>query len=724
MERLLRSPISKRLFECAIGLEVHAQITASSQKLFSNTITRAPSSSSSSSTSSSTSFIKPFDVAHPGTLPQAPNKECVFQAIRTGLALKGDISTISSFERKHYTYPDLPHGYQITQLYQPIVTNGSLIFSAPLISQNRNKNNTLFLSRPTNLSNIEKGRIPSLGTLFPKKCGIDRIQLEMDSGKSIFKKNNTSSSSSSSSFIENEEGESEITLNEEGFTWTIDFKRAGVALLEIVSFPDLRSPEEAANYLKSLISLLKRIGVNDGMLEEGALRCDVNVSVRNVSEEYIQVVDEIEVFPFIKSVDNENPSTTSSSSLLQKIDEFRRQNLLNFGSRVEMKNLSSLRAVYRAIEHESERQILLLEQGQVIERETRSFDFLTRTSARLRSKSTLMDYRFMPEPDLVPLVISKDMIDKAKISLPELPNDIIQRLINSFGLSHTIASSIVNNEDEKTVLFFENVLIKAITYVESTSMVSNTNKNELIKKMAKPVANWILNDLFGLLHKANDMKSISHTNANNNNNSSPSFGEIISLSNCGISVEWLGELVALVENGYLSGKRGKAILAMLITGKEVDENRVSISTQDQPLFPFINSKSKSNSKSPREIAEENGWLIKSLFTSTGVTNSGNKNENEINTVTYSIKQHAITLVNDPKHKESVQKWRIKGSDRVHSALVKALLETSKEAASNPKLASDYIKEALGPLGQRDEAHIGRKAARKLAEEEKKKKKEE
>jgi Asp-tRNA(Asn)/Glu-tRNA(Gln) amidotransferase B subunit len=330
-----------------------------------------------------------------------------------------------------------------------------------------------------------------------------------------------------------------------------------------------------------------------------------------------------------------------------------------------------------------------------------------------------MDYRFMPEPDLVPLVISKDMIDKAKVSLPELPNDIIQRLISSFGLSHTIASSIVNNEDEKTVLFFENVLIKAITYVESISMVSNTNKNELIKKMAKPVANWILNDLFGLLHKANDMKSISHTNTNTAN-SSPSFGEIISLSNCGISVEWLGELVALVENGYLSGKRGKAILAMLITGKEVDENRVSISTQDQPLFPSI----KSKSKSPREIAEEKGWLVKSLITSTDVTNSGNKNENEINTITKSIKQHAITLVNDPKHEESVRKWRLKGSDRVHSALVKALLETSIEAASNPKLASDYIKEALGPLGQRDEVHIGRKAARKLAEEEKKKKKEE
>jgi len=809
MERIFFNPTTKRLFECAVGLEVHAQITASSYKLFSNALTRAPTSTSSSLTNASyyaSLDIEPFDAAHPGTLPRAPNSDCVFHAIRTGLALKGDISKVSSFERKHYNYPDLPHGYQITQLTQPMVTNGHLIFSAPLISQNRHKSTTgnlQYRSRSASCSSPLSGttRLPSTSMLFQRICGIDQIQLEMDSGKSNIKKGTTSSNTL---IIDGDDGNfADISppsglnaadkTSSTSLSWLVDFKRAGVALLEIVSKPDLRSPEEAANYLKSLIALLKRIEVNDGMLEEGALRCDVNVSIRPVDEEYIQELERIEVAPFLAENSqlsmssstlpsvtsslssafkdelhskNSNDSTTSSSSRnLSQVLDFRRRNLHNFGQRVEMKNLSSIRAVYRAVEHETERQISLFESGQSIDRETRSFDFLTRTSARLRSKSTLMDYRFMPEPDLAPLIISDELINRAKASLPELPSETIERLILKYALPNAIASTLVTMNDDVdkilTVAFFEDTVKNSVeVMMGNDSIVSdvdeqmerksdqrkgtldneglNLKRNEWIRKMARPVANWILNDFSGLLRKAASSPTSSSSSSFSTSSTLSSNSPSSSLNTSPLSIisaKAFGELIALVEGGQLSGKRGKAILTYIVTGEDTGGADFKKMNHSNSVF--------SRSLSPREIAQTKGWITMSNTNISGDnTPLGKEKDNERggggeggesernqqvpqkeneNDMTKLLRQRiqiqANALVNDPVHAESVNKWRVKGSDRVHSALVKVLLETSSESASHPRLAAECIKDALGPLGQRDEKPIGRKAARKLAAEE-------
>ena len=303
-------------WEVVIGLEVHAQVS-SNAKLFSGA-----SASFGSAPNENVSLV---DAAMPGMLPVI-NRECVYQAIRTGLGLKAQINLTSVFDRKNYFYADLPQGYQISQFKDPIVGEGSL-------------------------------RIV-MADGSTRDIGIERLHLEQDAGKSMHDQHPTKS--------------------------YIDLNRTGVALMEIVSRPDMRSAAEAAAYVRKLRSILRYLGTCDGNMEEGSLRADVNVSVRRPN----------------------GP----------------------LGTRTETKNLNSLRFIQAAIDYEVARQIEIIEDGGAIDQETRLFDTATGTTRTMRSKEDAHDYRYFPDPDLLPMIVTQDEVDALASALPELPDDIRDRL--------------------------------------------------------------------------------------------------------------------------------------------------------------------------------------------------------------------------------------------------------------------------------------------------------
>ena len=328
-------------WEVVIGLEVHAQVS-SSAKLFSGAPTKFGAEPNQN--------VSLVDAAMPGMLPVI-NKECVNQAVRTGLGLKAEINLFSVFDRKNYFYADLPQGYQISQFKQPIVGEGVL-------------------------------RI-DLADGSSKDIGIERLHLEQDAGKSMHDQHPSKS--------------------------YIDLNRTGVALMEIVSRPDIRSAAQAAAYVKKLRSILRYLGTCDGNMEEGSLRADVNVSVRRPGAE--------------------------------------------LGTRTETKNLNSLRFIQQAIDYEVARQIEIIEDGGVIDQETRLFDTNTGVTRTMRSKEDAHDYRYFPDPDLLPLEISQSDVDKLAADLPELPDSIKDRLMHDYGLSAYDASVIT--EERETAAFYE-----------------------------------------------------------------------------------------------------------------------------------------------------------------------------------------------------------------------------------------------------------------------------
>ncbi|MEC8642249.1 MAG: Asp-tRNA(Asn)/Glu-tRNA(Gln) amidotransferase subunit GatB, partial [Pseudomonadota bacterium] len=290
------------------------------------------------------------DAAMPGMLPVI-NQECVRQAIRTGLGLKAEINLVSVFDRKNYFYADLPQGYQISQYKQPLVGAGLLRLDMPD------------------------------GTT--REIGIERLHLEQDAGKSMHDQHPSKS--------------------------YIDLNRTGVALMEIVSRPDMRSAAEAAAYVRKLRSILRYLGTCDGNMEEGSLRADVNVSVRRPGAE--------------------------------------------FGTRTETKNLNSLRFIQQAIDYEVARQIEIIEDGGAIDQETRLFDTSTGTTRAMRSKEDAHDYRYFPDPDLLPLVIPQAEVDELSAALPELPDQIRDRLTGEYGLSAYDAAVIT--EERETATYYE-----------------------------------------------------------------------------------------------------------------------------------------------------------------------------------------------------------------------------------------------------------------------------
>jgi len=364
------------------------------------------------------------DAAMPGMLPVI-NAFCVEQAVKTGLGLKAKINKHSVFERKNYFYADLPQGYQISQFAEPIVGEGTVVLDMPD------------------------------GTT--RDIGIERLHMEQDAGKSMH--------------------------DQDPKRTFIDLNRSGVALMEIVSKPDLRSPEEAGIYLRKLRSILRYLGTCDGNMEQGSMRADVNVSVRQPGETDLR-------------------------------------------TRTEIKNVNSVRFVMQAIEHEAERQVEAYESGGDVVQETRLFDSAKNETRPMRSKEFAHDYRYFPDPDLLPVTLTDAEIEDIRQHLPELPDDKKQRFIDDFGLSAYDAGVLV--AEKETAEFFE----KAAAGHD-----------------AKLAANWVTGNLFGALNK--DGQAIAD---------SP------------VSAEALGELLGLIGDDTISGRIAKDVFdEMFATGKGARE---------------------------------------------------------------------------------------------------------------------------------------------------------
>jgi aspartyl-tRNA(Asn)/glutamyl-tRNA(Gln) amidotransferase subunit B len=326
------------------------------------------------------SHVSLVDAAMPGMLPVI-NEECVAQAVRTGLGLKAQINLRSTFDRKNYFYPDLPQGYQISQYKSPIVGEGTVIVDM--------RDEDSFT------------------------VGIERLHLEQDAGKSLHDQHPTMS--------------------------FVDLNRSGVALMEIVSKPDMRTSDQARAYVTKLRTILRYLGTCDGDMEKGNLRADVNVSVRRPGEP--------------------------------------------FGTRCEIKNVNSIRFIGQAIEYEARRQIGILEDGGRIDQETRLFDAVKGETRSMRSKEEAHDYRYFPDPDLLPLEFTQAFVDGLKAQLPELPDEKKARFIKDFGLTPYDASVLVSERESAD--FYEAVL----------AQLANRNRD------GKLAANWVINELFGRLNK-------------------------------------------------------------------------------------------------------------------------------------------------------------------------------------------------------------------------------
>ncbi len=357
------------------------------------------------------------DAALPGMLPVI-NKFCVKQAIKTGIGLNAKINKRSVFDRKNYFYADLPQGYQISQFKDPIVGEGKVILDMP------------------------SGQ---------KEVGIERLHLEQDAGKSIH------------------DLDPKNTF--------VDLNRSGVALMEIVSKPDLRSPDEVNAYVKKLRSIMRYLGTCDGNMQEGSLRADVNVSVRKKGSK-------------------------------------------EFGTRCEIKNVNSIKFMQMAIEFEANRQVDLIEDGQSIDQETRLFDTKKNETRSMRSKEDAHDYRYFPDPDLLPLEVSDDFIEKLKLEIPELPDEKKKRFIEKFKLSPYEATILVS--DNETSNYFENVIKKSDV---------------------KLATNWIIGELFAALNEKN-----------------------LEIAQSPISAGNLSKLINLIKDGTISGKIAKTVFEHMMEG--------------------------------------------------------------------------------------------------------------------------------------------------------------
>ncbi|MCF7699789.1 Asp-tRNA(Asn)/Glu-tRNA(Gln) amidotransferase subunit GatB [Loktanella sp. M215] len=410
---------AKHDWELVIGLEVHAQV-ATKAKLFSGASTLFGAEPN-----SNVAFV---DAGMPGMLPVI-NEACVAQAVRTGLGLKAQINLMSAFDRKNYFYPDLPQGYQISQLYHPIVGEGEVLVE--------------------------------LGDGTARLVRIERIHLEQDAGKSIHDMDPTMS--------------------------FVDLNRTGVALMEIVSRPDIRGPEEAAAYVAKLRQIMRYLGTCDGNMQNGNLRADVNVSV-------------------CRPGDYEKYQAT--------------QDFGHLGTRCEIKNMNSMRFIQMAIEVEARRQIAIIEDGGSVTQETRLYDPDKNETRSMRSKEEAHDYRYFPDPDLLPLEIEQAWVDDIKASLPELPDAKKARFISDFGLSDYDAS--VLTADVSNAAYFEDVAKGGD---------------------GKLAANWVINELFGRLKKDGDK----------------------GIADSPIPAARLAQIVALIKAETISGKIAKDVFDIAYT---------------------------------------------------------------------------------------------------------------------------------------------------------------
>tara|TARA_B100001113_G_scaffold120022_1_gene98053 strand:+ start:1814 stop:3283 length:1470 start_codon:yes stop_codon:yes gene_type:complete len=432
---------------------------------------------------SSTSFgsdhntqVSFVDAGMPGMLPVI-NSVCVEQAIKTGLGLNAKINNFSIFDRKNYFYPDLPQGYQISQFEQPIVGNGMITID------------------------LENGD--------SKNVGIERLHLEQDAGKSLHDQH------PSYSFV--------------------DLNRSGVALMEIVSMPDMRSPEEAQAYVKKLRNIMKYLQTCDGNMEEGSLRADINVSVRKPGDD--------------------------------------------LGTRCEIKNVNSIKFIGQAIVYEAKRQIDMIEKGNQVEQQTRLFDPKKGQTRSMRSKEESHDYRYFPDPDLLPLTFTDDFVDEIKKTLPELPDIRRKRFIDTYGLSSYDSNILVS--EKETADYFEEA-------------VKNSNP--------KLVCNWVIGELFSVLNKMNK-----------------------SIENCPIKAKDLGELINLIDNETITGRIAKDVFEiMLDTGDDpisiVESNNMRQVNDLSEIEAIIDKIIESNPDQVKTLSEKPnliGWFVGQAMKETG-----------------------------------------------------------------------------------------------------------
>ncbi|WP_208432826.1 Asp-tRNA(Asn)/Glu-tRNA(Gln) amidotransferase subunit GatB [Bartonella taylorii] len=474
-----RTPDSKRFisgitgdWEVIIGMEVHAQIISNS-KLFSGASTKFGAEPN--------NHVSLIDAAMPGMLPVL-NRECVCQAVRTGLGLKAHINLRSVFDRKNYFYPDLPQGYQISQFHYPIVGEGRIIVSVGPDSN---------------------------GQFEDIEVGIERLHLEQDAGKSLHDQHPTMS--------------------------FVDLNRSGVALMEIVSKPDMRSSDEAKAYMTKLRTIVRYLGTCDGNMDEGSMRADVNVSVRRPGE--------------------------------------------SFGTRCEIKNVNSIRFIGQAIEYEARRQIAILEDGGVIDQETRLFDASKGETRSMRSKEEAHDYRYFPDPDLLPLELDQAFVDALAAELPELPDDIKARFIKEMGLTAYDASILVT---ERAIAdYFEKVARG---------------------RDGKTVANWVINDLLGALNK--DNREIEDTP---------------------VSPDQLGEIIDLIKEETISGKIAKDLFEIIWNEggnprQIVEERNMKQVTDTKAIEKAVDEIVANNSDKVAQAKQKPalaGWFVGQVLKTTG-----------------------------------------------------------------------------------------------------------
>jgi len=417
------------------------------------------------------------DAAFPGMLPVI-NEFCIKQAIKTGIGLKAKINKKSVFDRKNYFYADLPQGYQISQYKNPIVGEGTVILDMPY---------------------------------GQRKIGIERLHLEQDAGKSIH------------------DMDPKNTL--------VDLNRSGIALMEIVSKPDLKSLEEVNAYIKKLRSIMRYLGTCDGNMQEGSLRADVNVSVKKKNSEKL-------------------------------------------GTRCEIKNVNSIKFMQLAIEYEANRQVDLIEEGQEIDQETRSFDAKKNKTRSMRSKEDAHDYRYFPDPDLLPLEVSDEFVEQLKSEIPELPDEKKKRFLEKFNLSPYEANILVS--EIETSKYFEEVIKDADV---------------------KLATNWITGELFSLLNTKN-----------------------LEISKSPISAKNLSKLINLIKDGTISGKIAKTVFDLMADGdqnpqKIIEEKDLKQQSDPKELEKLIEKVITDNPKKVKEYKSGKeklfGFFVGQIMKSSG-----------------------------------------------------------------------------------------------------------
>lgn len=487
------------LFQTIIGMEIHAQLDIPT-KLFSG----APKVRKSFS-SPPNSSVYPLDLAVPGFLPVL-SREAVHAAVLTAAALDCEIQKVSRFERKHYFYADIPLGYQMTQQRWPLAREGKL---------------TLSRNEETSKEKINEAYCDEQKDVF--SVGIDRIQIEQDTGKTVSSTSTTKGGTMTTSLV--------------------DFDRAGCALVEIVFQPHLRSATDAALVVSTLRDLLRHIGTCDGRMEEGSLRCDLNVSIAPLTK---PLLEKSKIFEKSKDGDESNP--------------FQDDLPPGTGHRVEVKNLNSIQQIQNAAMFEAKRQAeAFFFSEDPTERETRTYDVSKQETVIIRTKEGAIDYRFIPEPDLPPLVLNRAMLDGmvvdefVKNRLPELPEATVLRLIDDYALPDDMARLI--SKDPPAIHLFE----QAVSVAQGA--LGDTPESKSIPKV---IANWLCNDLYALIKESKQ-------------------DEEASVKDSTVSSAQLGELVVMLQEGVVTTTLGRKILASIF------ENKIG--------------------KSPRAVAEEQGWKV-------------------------------------------------------------------------------------------------------------------